>query len=219
MGAGTIYNCLLKVAHDGHHKPRNCPSRYRKSHCILGSAYSRYAPRGARACGNWGRRHSEAPRTSEGGQRGADAVQRSTGLEASAGSRARDAGRASRSRSHRARHRAGSNAPRGTKRRAVSATVHPDVHVPIVPQPPSVLRSGTCLEWCAARTKVNRVAGACRNRTYRAPFGAQTVLKTGQATRPNPLPRLSTVSLPTLRLLPRAPPGSSESPVRRHRGP
>src|SRR5204862_877517 len=27
-------------------------------------------------------------------------------------------------------------------------------------------------------------------RTYRAPFGAQTVLKTGQATRPNPLPGL-----------------------------
>src|SRR5437660_7527869 len=37
---------------------------------------------------------------------------------------------------------------------------------------------------------ITGMAGACRNRTYRAPFGAQTVLKTGQATRPNPLPRL-----------------------------
>src|SRR6266487_3563296 len=33
------------------------------------------------------------------------------------------------------------------------------------------------------------VAGACRNRTYRGPLEPQTVLKTGQATRPNPLPR------------------------------
>src|SRR5258708_35189550 len=39
------------------------------------------------------------------------------------------------------------------------------------------------------RTKVKRVAGACRNRTYRGPLEPQTVLKTGQATRPNPLPR------------------------------
>src|SRR6266516_1464214 len=32
------------------------------------------------------------------------------------------------------------------------------------------------------------VAGACRNRTYRAPFGAQTVLKTARATRPDTFP-------------------------------
>src|SRR5207237_10915040 len=38
-----------------------------------------------------------------------------------------------------------------------------------------------------AREK-SQMAGACRNRTYRAPFRAQTVLKTAQATRPNPLP-------------------------------
>src|SRR3989441_6273814 len=32
------------------------------------------------------------------------------------------------------------------------------------------------------------VAGACGNRTHRALFRAHTVLKTDQATRPNPLP-------------------------------
>src|SRR5262249_32731718 len=44
-----------------------------------------------------------------------------------------------------------------------------------------------------AGKSIGGVGGACRNRTYRPPCEAQTVLKTGQATRPNPLPRTATL--------------------------
>src|SRR3979409_1560474 len=42
---------------------------------------------------------------------------------------------------------------------------------------------------CRGRaTKRGRVAGACRNRTYRGPYGPQLVLKTSRPPRPDPPP-------------------------------
>lgn len=82
MGAGTIYNGVLKVAHDGHHKPRNCPNRYRSTRCTVDTACSRPDPRVVRACGSWGRLHTEAPTTSEGGPSAPDAARQPTVLEA-----------------------------------------------------------------------------------------------------------------------------------------
>src|SRR2546425_9363900 len=43
------------------------------------------------------------------------------------------------------------------------------------------------------------VAGACRNRTYRGPCGPQLVLKTSQATRPDPPPSLADDNLAATR--------------------
>jgi hypothetical protein len=73
MGAGTIYNCLLKGVDDGRHKNLGIVPADIEEPIAFWTA-----------CGSWGRRHSAAPTTSGGGRRGADAGRPSTGLGASA---------------------------------------------------------------------------------------------------------------------------------------
>src|SRR5205823_11463245 len=64
-------------------------------------------------------------------------------------------------------------------RHAAAFRVRRDADAPIARWPSVTIVSRPC---------ESQLAGACRNRTYRALCRAQTVLKTAQATRPNPPP-------------------------------